>query len=812
MSGAPGNRTGPLDAGRFSRFLRVLIAWAGVLFLVPGVSFGVLGTDAVAFLRWWLVLLALGFMAWPLALRFFGHAAPSLAYLPAKAAGLFLMALVHWQTGYLFSLGLTSGSLVVLFLVLFVLIWISSARVLFQPDSTVRPDHQLLWAALAEFFFSGLLLAGAYLRSFKPALDSLEKFMNVAFINSILRSPGLPAPDPWLAGETINYYYFGQYTYAMLTRFSGLATPVAYNLGMATLWAFGASLSLVLGASMIRLALDSSLQPGTGVTLAKIQPGSRLSHLLEAAGGLLALFLVNLGGNSHAFFYSEHGPGKPILAWLSARGFSVGNYGQAYWFPNATRFIGYNPETADKTIHEFPIYSYLVSDLHAHVINLTVVLLFLLLLLNVFARTTTKPASHEIQPAAALPFSLQSISQEWHSVLIQPETWVLGGCLAIFMMQNYWDFIIYLPVSGVVLLAGQALNRSFQGTVTTLLTSVRKTAIQLLMILATAFLLTVPFQIHFEPMSSQIALSTARTPLWQILILWGPHLLAGLVGSLALVFSKKARKSFRPVDGLAIGLWIYGLVLVLAPEIFYVVDIYSGDYKRANTMFKFTYQAFVLLGLGWGYFLVRLVFLRSWQRLAVILLSLLLILPGWFPVPAMRQWYGDLASTSQQGLDGLAPLGQKNSPQVTGESAGELSDDILAINWLNATVKGQPVILEAAGPSYTDTGRIATFTGLPTVIGWETHEWLWRTSKNRSNAYGELVKPRQDDVRLLYTTTDPAKRQELINRYQVAYIVIGAIERTTYGDELQEDLLSACGTVVFESMTLDIYRVELRGP
>lgn len=812
MSGAPDIRTGPLAAGRFSRFLRVLIAWAGVLFLVPGVAYGVLGTDAVAFLRWWLVLLALGFMAWPLALRLIGQVAPGRAYLPAKAAGLFLMALVHWQTGYLFRLGLTTGSLVTLFLFLSALVWISSARFLFQPDSAVSPDRQLLGAAFSELFFSGLLLAGAYLRSFKPALDSLEKFMNVAFINSILRSPGLPALDPWLSGETINYYYFGQYTYAMLTRFSGLSTPVAYNLGMATLWAFGASLSLVLGASMVRLALKASSQSVPGSNLAQIQPGSRLAHLLEAAGGLLALFLVNLGGNSHAFFYSEHGPGKPILNWLADRGLTVGNTGQAYWFPNATRFIGYNPETADKTIHEFPIYSYLVSDLHAHVINLTVVLLFLLLLLNIFARTTTSADSQEIHSAGSMSFSRRTIGQEWHAVLIQPEIWALGCCLAIFMMQNYWDFIIYLPVSGVVLLAGHALSRSAQEPVTALLAAIRRTAIQLLTILATAFLLTVPFQIHFEPMSSQIALSTARTPLWQILVLWGPHLLAGFVGCLALVATRKARQSFLPVDGLAIGLWIYGLVLILAPEIFYVVDIYAGEYKRANTMFKFTYQAFVLLGLSWSYVLVRLVWVRSRKRLTVVLLSLLLILPGWFPGLAIRQWYGDLTSSRQQGLDGLAPLGRKNSPQVAGEASDELADDIQAINWLNATVRGQPVILEAAGPSYTDTGRIATFTGLPTVIGWETHEWLWRTRHDRSNAYGELVKPRQDDVRLLYTTTDQNKRLELLRRYQIAYIVIGGIERTTYGDELQTELLSACGPVVFEAPTLAIFRVEAPVP
>ena len=70
--------------------------------------------------------------------------------------------------------------------------------------------------------------------------------------------------------------------------------------------------------------------------------------------------LVSLGGNLHSFFYG----------FLSK--FSEG--GDKYWFPDATRYIGYNPETNDKTIHEFPVYSFVVSDLHAHVINMIFVI------------------------------------------------------------------------------------------------------------------------------------------------------------------------------------------------------------------------------------------------------------------------------------------------------------------------------------------------------------------------------------------------------------------------------------------------------
>lgn len=804
MASAPEIPSGPSSAGRFGQSVQVLIAWASVLLLVPGFSFWLLGPDAFAFLRWWLALLVIGLAAWPLSRVLFGHLPAGLSYLPAKAVGLFLLALAGWEAGYLFHLSLSRLLLAALGLLLSALGWSRWRRNRLQ--STGR-NQLLLGAAGSELFFSALLLAGAFLRSFKPGLDSLEKFMNVAFINSILRSPGLPAADPWLAGETINYYYFGHYTYALLTRLTGLATPVAYNLGMATVWAFAASISWVLGAGLIHLALAS---PGlSGRRAALSRSGTSLPL---AAGGLLSLLLVNVLGNSHAFFYSNHGPGKILLAWLAKTGIPVGAIDQAYWFPNATRFIGYNPDTTDKTIHEFPFYSYLVADLHAHVINLTVVLIFLLLLLSGIARASSAERQNARNLLATGPSAGQAIAVLWKKALLLPEIWALGFCLAIFMMQNYWDFVIYLPVAGIVLLAGNGLALPDARPSSRWLAAMALATLQILSMLAIAFLLTLPFRDHFEPMSSTIAWATARTPAWQLLVLWGPHLLAGMLGSLALLATKSNRRHLEPADGLAIGLFVYGLVLLLAPEIFYVVDIYSGDYKRANTMFKFTYQAFVLLGLCWGYLLVRLALIRPRQKLALLILTACLVLPGWFPGLAIPQWYGELSQANQQGLDGLAPLGRKNSQQVAGEAADELSDDLLAIRWLNETVQGQPVILEAAGPSYTDLGRISAFTGLPTLIGWETHEWLWRTSRNRPNAYADLVQPRQDMVRQLYTTPDQDLRQMLLAQYQVKYIVLGSVERTAYGQELQEVLLTQCGRVVFTSKTLQIIEVEQNSP
>ena len=143
------------------------------------------------------------------------------------------------------------------------------------------------------------------------------------------------------------------------------------------------------------------------------------------------------------------------------------------------------------------------------------------------------------------------------------------------------------------------------------------------------------------------------------------------------------------------------------------------------------------------------------------------------------------------------------------------------IRWFNENITGHPVILESYGESYTDYCRISAFTGLPTVMGWETHEWLWRTSKAHPNAYGTFVLPRQTDVQTLYTTEDQAQRRALLEQYAIQYIIIGDLERARFradrNDEnspslLQEDLLRELGPIVFSEGTLIVIDVAGTNP
>jgi len=130
-------------------------------------------------------------------------------------------------------------------------------------------------------------------------------------------------------------------------------------------------------------------------------------------------------------------------------------------------------------------------------------------------------------------------------------------------------------------------------------------------------------------------------------------------------------------------------------------------------------------------------------------------------------------------------------------------DEYAAVMWLRRSTDGLPVVLEAEGPEYSLGGRVASWTGLPAVIGWPNHEWQER---------GALapVLARLEDVETLYRTADAAVVRDLLERYDVRYVYIGPYERQRYGADAGRTLASL-SRLVFESGAVRIYAVDRRG-
>ncbi|MHB8962720.1 MAG: DUF2298 domain-containing protein [Saccharofermentanales bacterium] len=842
-------------------------------------SFRYLGTDAPAFTTWYLTFFLSSFAFLPLSSLIFAKNSDR-GYAFAKPLSMAITGFVIWTLSYLRIVPFRFIAILTV-LVLFFALFLSQRKTREAFADTFRNAGTIRMMAIEEAIFAGGLLFWAFVRGIKPLLDSLEKPMDYGFMMSMMRTDFLPAKDMWFSSGNINYYYFGQYIYTFMTKLSGLHPDVTYNLSMAATFALTLSLSFALCYMLLETGMKKGL---------------RLFAAAPALGGAIGAFFVTIGGNSHAFFYGSHynsatqsiirAPGYKILQFLSDKGLLAkwqpaaedligksetnGIVIDSFWFANSTRFIGYNPTTHDKTIHEFPYYSFLVADLHAHLINLS----FVLLLIALMAVLVNSPAMYRIGASFRRTELLLSGTEDkgWFrkevrttsgaflSTVSNPIFLISSLLLGIFMMCNFWDFAIYLVVISMTLLivnlkgigklgswetlpvflfqmvsvmvpflfiSNPAVGiAGFAGSVAVcflllLLASdaFTITGAQISLLFFISHLLVLPFNLNFEPISKSIALSINHTPLYQLAVLWCTHIFIGLLFVVFVVRRRIAEKTdipghavyargrvsrfltgMNPMDLFVAGLFICGLMFVVMPELVYVVDIYSGDYKRANTMFKFTYQAFVMLSLVLGYCVMRIALTKPgpskvdyrWSFVSILMI-LLLAVPAYYPTVATGQWIGEIKPDKYIGLNGIEGLGN--------------ADRLDAIHWINDNIEGQPVLLESYGDSYSEYYQLTAYTGLRTVIGWQTHEWLWRSSKTVTDGYNQIVRPHQTDVQTIYEFKDEASVNRLILQYSIEYIAVGQVERSKFAS-INEEMLKTLGSIVFENDGLYIIKVN----
>ena len=602
-------------------------------------------TDFQSLFSWYLTLLVLGLVFLPTTFLLFGKFWDK-GYSLSKTISQVVITFVIFVLSVfrLLPYSQTVIAWLVLFFFLFNYFYLAK-KYISWPGLIILIKSHLPRFLLSEVIFFGLLLFWTYVRGFRPEIDNLEKPMDWGFVNSALRSQFLPPADMWFSGQPINYYYFGHLIHATLAKLSAIPSTITYNLSIATILAqtFTSSLSLVS-------ALIFFLKPKT--TPIKIFLISLASCLLITFGGnlhhLYKITKINLQNNQTL-----------SLSWSDIQLAS-----QSYWYPDATRFIGHDPDTEDKTIHEFPIYSFVVADLHGHMNNIPLFILFLAFLLTINLST--------------LPIHLIN----WSLVTRA------GFLLSIAYMSNAWDFAnlgLFLAIFTFI------VNLSHQ---TKLFAVILKTVINGLLTILFWFIYTFPFSKQFQPMMEGLKWSDARSPFYQLFILYGGFWLICL--PFILLFTVLVKRNKFHIQKLPIGhkfvfsLIITATVLVIIPEIFYIKDIYVFTHRRANTMFKLVYASFMMYSLSASYVLFSFSQLKN--KLAKYTYKFVFFLVfathlsyAYF---AIKSNYNNL--TDYQGLDGLVWY-QKRYP-----------DNYQAINWLNNNISGQPIVLEATGDSYTD--------------------------------------------------------------------------------------------------------------
>jgi len=720
-------------------------------------------SDLLNTFQWWATIFFIGTVFIPITNLIFPNFFDK-GYIFAKIIGIALISYTVFILGFFKILPFETQNIFLVAAVFFLINffinkknWISNSRSIL---------HIII---LEEFIFILILIFWSLVHAHQPDIHGLEKYMDYGFINSILRAKYFPPLDMWLTPHYINYYYFGHLAAAVLTKLSLLPSSITFNLVLSTIAALGFVSAFSIGANLLFKLNDK--------------------RYTLYAGGLITAFVLNFAGNLHTIylFFKPYVNENPVPFWQLI--FSPQTFPNSYWYPNSTRFI-------HNTIHEFPLYSYVVSDLHGHVLDIPFVLLTIALLLNI----------------------LISKSLNIFKLLL------LAFLLAIMYMTNAWDGIIYfalsfLIISYIILRSNinlQGIQNSkfrIQNYISRFKIALPALAINILILGAGFIVFIIPFNLNFKPFASGIGILCApkfltdignfgpflfeqnhcqHSPLWQLFILYGFFYFWAIPFIVFLKLNAK-RYTLNASDIFVLILILLSTLLIVIPEFIYVKDIYPAHY-RANTMFKLVYQSFIMLSISCGYIIIRLISNLKSQisnlKLVVLVFigSIGLFLVMAYPYFALNSYFGDLKKYS--GLNGTNYL------------KALYSDDYEAILWIDKNIKGQPIVLEAQGDSYTDYGRVSANTGLPTVLGWTVHEWLWRGSY-------DIPSPRILDVQKMYESKDVKETKQLLKKYNVSFVFIGELEKQKYPN-LNEAKFQSLGKIIYQKRNTKIFKIHIR--
>lgn len=654
-------------------------------------------------LIWYAVLFVIGLPGWLLVAPH-TKTLPDRGYVLGKAAGFIGMSFVTWTLSVTRLLPFSQYSLWIFTLLLWGVVLLRRHEVY----ALLQMHRNRI--IVTEIICLLLFACGVALRASKPQIEGIEKFMDSALLNGLMRTEVGPPLDPWYAGKSVNYYYFGQWMVALLAKMTGTPGWIAFNLGFATV-----------------VSVAGGLLYSLGLTITK-----------RIEGGLLVVFLALFASNLHPFIALMGGTTN-------------------YAFFSSGRYI-------TERINEYPFYSLSLGDLHAHMLGL-ILTTCLAMLMTLHIMNTDR-----IRSSAAM----------------------MGILLGLMAATNAFDTLT------CSLLAGMGLLSRWYRTVDRQLTDLLDAG---LYCVAGASVPIALFLLHFVAPTGGPGLALFEIPLLHIVWQFGIPL--GLLAASLVVLRTSTLTppllrigqfigSAQP-EHLALAIFsVVALILIVIPEFVFLKDVYfylNPPFKLANTVFKVWYTAWIILAIACGSAVtLAIVQLHRRQKAAAAV--------GWALVMTC------ITVISVGTIRGLETLRDGEPASLNGIALLSKTDPdrAAAVQWATRNISGQPVVLEASGESYSSYNWFSSLTGLPTIMGWRSHELGWRYS---DSAWTDIV-ARENVVRQIYAATSATDLRELASRETISYVMVGPQERDLYGAN-PEIFGAAFGTPEFESTTIDIF-------
>jgi YYY domain-containing protein len=758
---------------------------------------------------WYAFIFLLGLVAYPItrsALAGFHQ----YAYPLSRIVGLALLAWISWMGG---SIGVpyTRASISVAFAIIALAgfgLWMVRRDQFKAEWNSSRKFFVAVEIIFLVFFLIDLLIRLGNSDMWHPSKGG-ERPMDFSYFNAVLKSTSFPPYDPWYAGGYINYYYYGFVLAGTSVKLLGIVPSIAYNFILPTWFALIAIGAFAVGYSLFgeetldveRSTLNTQLVTGLTASTFAILLGNLgtiqmiFSGLqrMAAPGGIIPADVTFLQKWTWAF--------KGFLLLFNGTMLPIGR-GEWYW--NPSRVI---PPGPGQEITEFPLFTLLYSDLHAHMLVMPLTLFII-----AWAVSFIKSRA-------------QMSRTEWVA------TFVVGALMiGALKPTNTWDLYTFFPFAALAVI--YAINRHFEWKNRFRLPDWLGRALLSIAVVLGLYLLGKlmysPFDFWYSQAYNSVNPWTAsHTPLSSYFTHWGLflfiitawllwelrewmaatpvshlkklgayHLLVeiGLAAVLALFVFFVAEgvrvalialplavlagllllRSDMPGVKRAVLLMIgTGLALTLAVEVITL----RGDIGRMNTIFKLYMQVWMLFAVSaaaaFGWLLVEFPFWKlRWRTIYQTGLYLLLAGAFMLTVTATTDKISDrITAVTPHTLDGMTYM---NYAQHFDGGMMDLSQDYRAIRWMQDNVQGSPVIVEANCTEYRWCTRFTIYTGLPGVVGWN-----WHQRQQRGFAATD-VQARVDAIGMFYTTQDIESARAFLNKYQVKYIVVGQLERNIY--------------------------------
>lgn len=706
----------------------ILVVLLGIITISGKVIFN---EDYILIMKWWGTLLIMGTIFYPLTVMLFRKFHDG-GWIFSKIIGISISSLIMWILSYTKFLKYVNLNCYIIIAIL------ATINIIIAKENikTIR-NTKFQNILISEIIFLLAFMFWTYIGGMSPQIDiSAEKYMDYGFMNATMNSEYMPTEDIWFSGKNINYYYYGQYVAGFITKIANLQVNEGYNLMNAFIQAMIFVMSYTIGYNITKEFVKNNKQKHSKEILIIV--------------AILTGLALSIGSTLH----------YPIYRY---------KYKENYSYVNQTWYIGYENNTSDKALTETPSYAGIIGELHGHFID------------TIFSLTTL-----------AILFSYIIEDEEKYKISIL-QILTLGGLLGIQKMTNYWDFPIYIVVIGCIIITKNLICKGINRK------NIIITISQIISFIAIEELITYQFSRDLYISASKVCISDKHTSLYQLAVFWALPVVNVCIFIIYLlkkffinkedkqnIFRKlnKCIKCINKSDIYAIIISICALGLVFISEIVYVKDVNGDEYHRLNTVFKLTYQSYIMFEICLSYIMIRLLYELKINVLKIVLILMLIM----------------QILTLPYGIDALIMRYKNEEYKGIGNSElyikKILPDDYKAIQWIKDNIKNNEIVLEAPSQSFENGSRISVFTAHPTVLGWYGHEFIWRATRDYQVPVEEVE--RWNDIISLYTEANLERAQEIIRKYNISYIYIGNIEIEQYTNRLNLDLLLKLGEVVFK--------------